>query len=375
MNPAPNPSEPSAISAIPESTAPRLIDVARSAGVSPATVSRVLNNSGPVNAATRERVQAAMQLLGYVPTAPTAAVAGTPVGDGGAVTAQRTIAVFITDILNPIFPEFLRGIEDEIGTQATAMQIHNVPENAPPQKLPLSVLTQHRVDGVITIASHIPSQDLIAIHEHHDLPLVVVNRRVNHPRIPSIVVDFEDAAYRSARHLIDLRHTRIGFLAGFSSAHTSLARKRGIERALAGIGQVLPARWHLSGIPSIEGGFQAMSALLAQPTGDRPSAIITYNDLLAFGALHALRAHGLSVPEDMSVIGCDGIALAAHSNPPLTTIDQPKYKMGRLAMQTLNELMTGDAGEGTSSGYTLMESPLITRGSTAIYQPPANKHE
>ena len=341
----------------PDPASPRLIDVAREAGVSPATVSRVLNNSGPVNAATRERVQSAMHALGYVPA--------TPVADPPA--AHRTIAVFITDILNPIFPEFLRGIEDEIGTQPIAMQIHNVPENAPAEKQPLNVLSKHHVDGVIAIASHIHEADLIAIHEQNELPLVVVNRRVNHPHIPSIVVDFEDAAYRSARYLIGLRHTRIGFLAGFNSAHTSLARKRGIERALAEINQSLSARWHLNCIPSIEGGFQAMSSLLALPAADHPSAIITYNDLLAFGALHALRAHGLSVPEDMSVVGCDGIALAAHSNPPLTTIDQPKYKMGRLAMQTLSEMMDGDAG--ASGGYTLMESPLITRGSASIYEP------
>ena len=343
----------------------RLIDVARQAGVSPATVSRVLNHSGPVTAATRERVQAAMDALGYVPAAP-------PIHPP-APTA-RTLAVFITDILNPIFAEFLRGIEDEIGTQPIAMQVHNVPEHAPQEKRPLSVLArhqaaQHTVDGVIAIASHIEESELIAIHEQHALPLVVINRRVNHPNIPSIVVDFEDAAYRSARHLIGLRHTRIGFLAGFGSAHTSQARTRGIERALAEVGHALPAHWHLNCIPSIEGGFQAMSSLLAAPAADRPSAIITYNDLLAFGALHALRSHGLSVPEDMSVVGCDGIALAAHSNPPLTTIDQPKYKMGRLAMQTLGKLMEGspDSAASVRGGYTLMESPLITRGSTALF--------
>jgi LacI family transcriptional regulator len=347
------------------STTARLIDVARKAGVSPATVSRVLNHSGPVTAATRERVQAAMDALGYVPAAPPIQPEPT----------YQTLAVFITDILNPIFAEFLRGIEDEIGTQPIAMQIHNVPENAPLEKRPLRVLArhkaaQHKVDGVIAMASHIEESDLIAIHEQYALPLVVINRRVNHPNIPSIVVDFEDAAYRSAHHLISLRHTRIGFLAGFGSAHTSQARAHGIERALSEVGHTLPAHWHLNCIPSIEGGFQAMSSLLALPSADRPSAVITYNDLLAFGALHALRSHGLSVPEDMSVVGCDGIALAAHSNPPLTTIDQPKYKMGRLAMQTLSKLMEGSAADATTSGrggYTLMESPLITRGSTALF--------
>jgi DNA-binding LacI/PurR family transcriptional regulator len=336
-------------------SSPRLIDVAKQAGVSPATVSRVLNDSGPVNAATRERVQGVLEAMGYVPAASPAPV--------DPETVSRTIAVFITDILNPIFPEILRGIEDEIGTHTIAMQIHNVPENAPPEKQPLAVLAKHDVDGVIAVASHIEEADLIAIHEEHELPLVVINRRIHHARIPSIVVDFEDAALRSAQHLIGLGHTQIGFLSGFSSSPTALARKRGLERALRAIGQTLRAEWHLNCIPNIEGGFQAMSALLAMPEDKRPSAVITYNDLLAFGALHALRTHGLAVPEDMSVVGCDGIALAAHSNPPLTTIDQPKYRMGRLAMQTLNKLMRKETT--ADSGYTLMESPLIVRGSTA----------
>ncbi|MFN8492117.1 MAG: LacI family DNA-binding transcriptional regulator [Caldilineaceae bacterium] len=339
------------------SAPPRLIDVAHQAGVSPATVSRVLNHSGPVNTATRERVRAAMAALGYVQTpAPPSA---TP--------SNRTIAVFITDILNPVFPEFLRGIEDEIGTQPIAMQVHNVAENSPAEKQPHAVLTKHQVDGVIAIASHLAAADLIALHEQLALPVVVVNRRLNHPSLPCIVVDFEDAAYRSALYLTGLGHRRIGFLAGFGSAYTSQNRKRGIERALAEVDATLPAKWHLNCFPSIEGGFQAMSLLLALPTAERPSAIIAFNDVVAFGALHALRAHGLRVPEDMSVIGCDGIALAAHSNPPLTTIDQPKYRMGRLAMQTLHKLLEGDTSVG--GGFMLMESPLITRESTAPYAP------
>ncbi len=332
---------------------PRLVDVAKKAGVSPATVSRVLNHSGQVNSLTRTRVLDAVEALGYVhsPTAP-------------AVPASKTIAVFITDILNPVFPEFLRGVEDEIGTQAVSIQIHNVPENAPSEKLLANVLGRSRLDGVIAFASHIEESELLAVHSHYGLPLVVVNRRVSHPEIPSIVVDFEDAAYRSARHLIGLGHSRIGFLAGLSASPTSTHRLHGIKRALAEIGQPLPEPWNIACFPNIDGGFQAMSRLLALPRQERPSALITYNDLLAFGALHAVRVHGLNVPDDLSVVGCDGIALSAHSNPPLTTIEQPKYRMGRLAMQILARQMSEETkGAG---GYTLMESPLIIRESTAV---------
>lgn len=334
-------------------SASRLVDVAKMAGVSPATVSRVLNNSGPVSNETRQRVFTAVQALGYVHAPASASGLG-----------NKVVGVFITDILNPVFPEFLRGVEDEIGTQSISIQIHNVPENVPEEKSLSSVLSRSRVDGVIAFASHVEEAELITAYSRFAVPMVAVNRRLNHSQIPCIVVDFEDAAYRSTRHLIGLGHTRIGFLAGLGFSPTSKHRRNGINRALSEIGKSLSMQWDLYCFPSIEGGFQAMSQLLTLPVQERPSAIITYNDLLAFGALHAARIHGLTIPEDMSVVGCDGIALSAHSNPPLTTIEQPKYRMGRLAMQMLNRQMAED-GRATG-GYTLMESPLIVRESTSI---------
>jgi LacI family transcriptional regulator len=114
----------------------------------------------------------------------------------------------------------------------------------------------------------------------------------------------------------------------------------------------------------VDGGFQAMSALLALPLENRPTATIAYNDLMALGALHAVRSHHLHVPEDISVIGIDNIAMAAHSNPPLTTVFTPKHRMGRMAAQQLRRLMEGQAPP--EEGYTLVECPLIVRESTAL---------
>ena len=105
-----------------------------------------------------------------------------------------------------------------------------------------------------------------------------------------------------------------------------------------------------------------MSALLSLPEEKRPTAVIVYNDIMAFGALHAIRTYGLHVPNDISVVGCDGLLMSAHSNPPLTTIDQPKYNMGRLAMQTIRQIR--DHQYPPIGGYTLMESPLIIRESS-----------
>ena len=223
----------------------------------------------------------------------------------------------------------------------------------------LRILAERPVDGVIICASHLPSQDLIALHERQKVPMVVINRRIDHPDIPSIIVDFEKATYHATRHLLDLNHTKIAYLAGTGASDASLARRRGIELALGEARLTLRAEWCPTTSPNVEGGFQAMSGLLSQGPTARPTAVLAYNDVMALGALHAIRAHHLRVPDDISVVGFDDIAMAAHTNPPLTTIAQPKYRLGRLAMQMLRQMLRGDVLSG--DGYTLLESPLIVR--------------
>ena len=225
------------------------------------------------------------------------------------------------------------------------------------------MLANRTVDGIIVCASRLAAQDLIALHERHKTPMVVINRIVNHPGIPCILVDLENATYRAARHLLTLKHTRIAYLAGPGQSEQSRARRRGLELALTEAGLGLRSEWCPSSFPNVDGGFQAMSALLAMPIADRPTAVLAYNDVMAMGALHAIRAHHLRVPHDVSIVGFDDIAMAAHTNPPLTTVDQPTYRMGKLAMQMLRHLMQGQPIPG--DGYTLVESPLIVRESTA----------
>ena len=335
-------------------SSPKLADVAHYAGVSPATVSRVLNNTAPVHESTRERVQSAIAALGYQhplnATPPSTRLTG------------GTIALLITDILNPFFPEVVRGVEDEAESSGFMLLLCNTSEDPLREKKTLQSLSERQVDGIIACASRIPTEDLIALHEHNNTPLVVINRRINRPDIPCIVVDLEDAAYRSAQHLLDLNHTRFAYLSSLESSESSRARRHGIETALEENGLALPPEMCPSSFPSIEGGFQAVSALLTLPEDRRPTAIIAYNDIMAFGALHALRTHGLRVPDNVSVVGCDGLLMAAHCNPPLTTIDQPKYNMGRLAMQTIRRLLNNQ--QSPMGGYTLMESPLIIRESS-----------
>lgn len=332
---------------------PNLLDVARHAGVSSSTVSRVLNNTAPVRESVRTRVMSSVVELGYEP----------PPSRPASHVSQSTIALLITDILNPFFPEIVRGVRDEARQDDLGLLLCDTAEDPQWERQALRMLTSRPVDGVIVCASRLATLDIITIHDRHKIPLVIVNRNVNHPGIPCVVVNFENATYRAGRHLLDLKHTRIAYLAGPDTTEASQARRHGLELALHEAGLRLQPELCPASFPSVDGGFQAMSALLALPPADRPTAVQAYNDVMALGALHAIRTHRLRVPEDISVVGFDDIAMAAHSNPPLTTIDQPKYRMGKLAMRLLRQLMQGQMT--VSDGYTLVESPLIVRESTA----------
>lgn len=330
-----------------------LINVAHRAGVSPATVSRVLNSTAPVRSSVRERVLAAVSELGYQH----------PVSHVIAPTRQNSIAVLIPDILNPYLTEIARGIQNEASVDRLLPLILDTNEDPQREHQFLRMFAAQPVCGIILCGSRIPSQELIGLRSSIHTPMVVLNRNLKLPNVACIVVDLKNATYRATRHLLDLNHTRIAFLNGPGKSETTQLRQSGVEWALSEAGLDFRPEWHPSSFPDVDGGFQAMSALLTLPSDTRPTAVVAYNDLMALGALHAIRAHGLHVPEDISVIGMDDIAMASHANPPLTSLATPKHRMGRLAVQILRRMINGQAPP--EEGYTLVESRLIVRESTA----------
>jgi LacI family transcriptional regulator len=313
----------------------------------------VVNNTAPVRESVRRQVLASLQQLGYEPHSTHSVLS----------TLANTIALVIPDILNPFFTELIRGVQDEAGSDSLMLLLLDTMEDPQREQQSLKALLNRPVGGVILCASRLPGDELIAYRSRYNVPMVAINRNIDHPEIACVIVDFEQATFRAARHLCDLHHSRIAFLAGPSTSETSQARRRGIESALAEAGIPLRPEYCPVSFPSVDGGFQAMSALLALPVAERPTAAIAYNDIMALGALHAIRAHHLRVPEDISLIGFDDIAMAAHANPPLTTVSQPKYRMGRLAMKILSQLIQEQTTLG--EGYTMLESSLVVRESTA----------
>jgi LacI family transcriptional regulator len=330
-----------------------LLEVAQLAGVSPATVSRVVNSSAPVSDSIRAKVFAAAEELGYsiAPHKPA----------GGAST--RTVAVIVADLLNPFFPELIRGVDLEARYDGTSLLLYDTAEDTQPEEHMLRMVSSRPLDGVVIAGSRIATDSLVAHCRRFAIPVVVINRSVQcNSDVACIRVDFEKATYHAARHLLSLGHTRIGYISGPEATEMSLARLRGLENALNENGLHTNPEWLAGGFPNVAGGFQAMSALLSLPAGARPTAIQAYNDLMALGALQAIHSHGLRVPQDISVVGFDDIAAAAHANPPLTTVEQPKVYMGSLAMRMLRELI--DRRMGLGGGFTLLESRLIVRETT-----------
>lgn len=331
---------------------PNLSDVARDAGVSLSTVSRVLNNSAPVRESVRARVVASLTTLGYEP----------PPARPSASALQGAVVLLVPDILNPFFAEIARGVQDEGGMDGPMTVLVDTTEDPAREEQILRALTGQAISGAIICGSRLSFEHLVSVRSRHRMPMVVLNRCIRHPEIPCVTVDSENATYRATRHLLDLNHTRIACISGPSTSEASQARRRGVETALAEAALALRPELCVSSLPNVSGGFLAMSSLLAHAPVDRPTAVVVYNDIMAFGVLHAVRAHRLRVPEDISVIGFDDIAMAAHADPPLTTVAQPKYRMGRLAMQLLRRVIQGQPPPG--EGYTLMESPLTVREST-----------
>ncbi len=329
-----------------------LLEVARHAGVSPATVSRVINNSAPVSEAIREKVVVSAEALGYDITPSRASNGDT----------HRTIGVIVADLLNPFFPELIRGIDLEARQDDTGILLYDTAEDTQPEEHMLRMVASNALDGMIIAGSRFATDDLVKHCRRYGIPLVVINRGMPCNEVACIRVDFEKAVYHAARHLLSLGHVRIGYLAGPEATEMSLARRKGLEDALSEDGLELRSEWLASGFPNVAGGFHAMSALLSLPIDQRPTAVQCYNDLMALGALKAVRSHNLRVPEDISIVGFDDISLAAHTNPPLTTVEQPKAYMGSLAFRMLRELMDRRLGPG--GGFTLLESRLVVRETT-----------
>jgi LacI family transcriptional regulator len=326
---------------------PTLEDIAARSGVSLATVSRVINQSRPVSEELEARVKQAMDDLGFEPKTP----------------KLQIIAIIVPQILNPFLTAVITGAQQEAERLGLYSMILNITENPERQRQHLQLLYHFPFDGIVVFHTNIDPEIVLELNTRSNVPIVVIGRTIESPRLYCISANRENAMYQAAKYLISLNHKEIAYISGPPELEVSKSRLRGIQRAFSEASLVLKPHLYRWCEPTIEAGFQVASSLLSQPVEKRPTAIIGFNDLIAIGALHAIRSVGLNVPDDVSVVGFDDIYLSLHTNPPLTTVAQPKYRMGQLAMQKIFDLLRGN--DSGIEIFTPLECPLIVRESTA----------
>ena len=299
-------------------------DVAQRAGVSPITVSRVINHSGYASRETRERVEAAVVELGYVPNRLARSLRS---------KRTHTLALVITDITNPFFTTVARGVEDTASDAGYTVIFCNTDESESEEKKYLQVLLQQQVDGILLVPARSVA-DSIDLIRKQNTPVVVLDRRLP----PDVEVDTvrcenELGAYQLIRLLIELGHRHIAILSGPLGVSTAEDRLAGYRRAMREAGYADEAQIVAYGTFNQASGLEMMRQLLdSQP---RPTAVFAANNLIGIGALHAIQQAGLRVPDDIALVSFDDLPLTLLTSPFLTVAAQPAYEMGKRATQLL----------------------------------------
>jgi LacI family transcriptional regulator len=324
-------------------------DVAREAGVSVATVSRVFNDSGPVNAETRERIRAIAGRLRYSPDSAARSL----------ITRRtNTLGVLLPDLYGEFFSEVIRGIHQL--TQRGGYHVLVSSSHADKGEVEAALRAMRgRVDGLVLMSPDIDAPALVA-NIPDALPVVLLNCAVDGDEYDSIMIDNVGGAFAMTQHLLALGHRRIAFIRGGERNHDAGERLRGYRAALEGAGVEQHAELEVAGDFTEAAGSRAAKTLLA---GDRrPTAIFAGNDSMAFGAMSALRDAGVRVPDDVSVAGFDDIPIAAYMSPPLTTVRVAIAELGELAIRTL--LRAIDEGNEHERRRQVLPTWLVGRQST-----------
>jgi LacI family transcriptional regulator len=310
-------------------------DVAQSSGVSPMTVSRVINGSHRVSPGTRRRVEHAISELGYVPSRLARGLSGRRTG---------TLALIVPDVANPFFTAIVRAAEDVARRAGYRIILCDTRGDLGIEREVIEATIGYRVEGlVIAPVSDLSRRHLRRLTEF-GVPFTLVDRTVRGIDVDTIRGDSVGGAQLLVEHLISLGHRRIGFIVESDDVSTARDRRRGYESALAGAGiGVDPEILIEAATVDPSGGREAMQRLLA--LGNPPTAVFTVNNLVALGAIEAVREVGLGVPEDVALVCFDDIEYASRLHPFLTVMEQPAEEFGTLATQLLLDRVHGRGPE------------------------------
>ncbi|TVT19293.1 LacI family transcriptional regulator [Amycolatopsis acidiphila] len=315
--------------------------VAKQAGVSVSTASRAFNEPGRLSPATVDRVVAAARELGYQPNHAARSLA----------TGRRgSIALVVPDVANPVFASFVKAAQAQGWQQRQAVLLADTDESPELERRLVERLVP-QVDGIVLCSSRLDLAELVSLDA--GTRVVLVNREV--PQLPSVLVDVSTGIRQAVEHLHALGHRRLAYVQGHPLSWSNSERLRLITEHAGRLGLALEVLNPQS--PTYDGGIAAAASIRACGA----TAVVTYNDLVALGAMAQLTAMGVTVPGDVSVIGVDDIAMATMSVPPCTTISVPMDRAGRVSIEVMQGLLGGHQAEPP---LVRLETQLKVRGST-----------
>lgn len=324
-------------------------DVARLAKVSPSTVSRALAGSERISDDTRRRVQTIAQELGYTPSqAARSLVTG----------ASQSIAIVAPSLADPFLAAVMAGIESESLVAGYHLVVASTSGDASREIEGVRMVLGQQPDGLIVLSSR-AGKAYQQVLPGLDIPVAFVNSDQPGEQVFSIATDNEHGGWLATRHLLDLGHRRIAFLGGPAQGRSQQARAAGYRRALHEAGLSFDPARVLAGDGSIAAGRRALTEIIAAPPSLHPTAVFCYNDLSALGLLAEAHRQGLRLPDQLAVVGFDNVPYAELSLPSLTTVDQRKEELGRLAVTTI---LAARRGEPVAD--IRLRGDLILRAST-----------
>jgi DNA-binding LacI/PurR family transcriptional regulator len=331
-------------------------DIARQAGVSHTTVSRALHNSPLLSEETIQRIQVIANELGYHPSFAARSLK---------TNRSQALGVIVSHIADPFFSEILQGIDDVAQANGYSLFIAAAQHDPQRECAIVQSMRDHSVDGVILCSPQHPIEKSQPL-QSFQIPIVAINNQSDEDYSYSIYHDDVDGGRQACDYLVGIGHERIAYLGDAASGRTTRERLSGFRQVMAEHGLVIPDEY-LYQVPgnSFLNGVSAAKYFLSLPI--IPSAIICYNDILAIGLMKGFTLAGLHIPRDISLTGFDNIQFSDFTNPPLTTIDQPKRSLGAEAARMMISQLSQDC-PSEASIIKRLKGTLLVRKSTA---PPA----
>ncbi|HEY1012817.1 MAG TPA: LacI family DNA-binding transcriptional regulator [Herpetosiphonaceae bacterium] len=332
----------------------KIEEIAALAQVSPATVSRVLNNYPHVRPALRERVLQVVQEHNYTPHAAARSLASSRTKMIGLLIPRSAVVVFA----DPYFPRIIQSITETCNSLGYYLMLSMVSTTVE-ENFYKNLLRGRHFDGIITLASDV-DDPILPVVLKQKFPMVLIGHHPYYPDITSVDVDNRLGAHKAVSHLLEEGRQRIATITGPLNTMVSMERRDGFKQALLEAGRPINNELIIEGDFTEEGGRQAMQRLLALP--QRPDAVFVANDTMAVGTLRAITELGLRVPADVAVVSFDNLPVSSYVTPALTTVHQPVFETGDVAARILIQMIEG---ETPAARRTLLPTSLIVRQSSA----------